>query len=1062
MAINFPTSLDSLTNPLGTDSVQAVSHAAQHADTNDAIEALEAKVGADNSTVTTSLDYRIRQLELNPVTGTASKIEQVVVNNTGSTLLKGQAVYASGSVGASGKLRVSLSSNSAESSSSKTFGILAEDIINGGEGLLVTEGLLEGIDTTGASDGDPVWLGSTAGSKIFGLAGKPSAPAHLVFLGIVVRGGNANNGSIFVKIQNGFELEELHNVAIATLADNQVLRYDTTTGLWKNETIDNLFDPAGAAAAAETAANEYTDEAVSSLGNSLPDTYVPISAVGSVDGVASLGPDGKVPLSELDIDPTIQSVAAAMITGGTHTNLSVTYDSVNKLLNFTAQGGGGANVSISASAPASPNSGDLWLDSDTATLYAYDGAFWVEISGAGGGGGGGSGNFILSETAPTSPSEGDTWFDTANAKLYVYYDSFWIEAIATGATGPTGPMFLDYQGAWNSSVGYVNNEGVTYNGSLWRLNSANSPAGTTPSTPNWQLIVQKGDKGDTSELSIGTITTVPYGTPANVTNTGTSTDAIFNFTLPSGPRSTIAIGDVTDVDFGTPPTVTNVGTTSDAVFDFELTTGRASTVTVGTVTTADYSDPATVTNIGTTSDAIFNFSIPQGVPGEFNVSPTAPVNPVEGNVWYNSTNGRAYVYYDNYWVEYAIGPTGATGPMFLDYQGHWDPLEDEYVRYDGVSYNGSLWILNSATSNAGQIPSTPNWTLVVQKGDKGDAAATVQVGTTTTIAPGNPASVTNSGNTSDAVFNFSIPSGPAATIAVGDVNDVVYGNPPTVTNSGNTSAAVFDFEIPAGRAATVNVGAVTTVVDGNPATVTNSGDASDAVFDFQIPAGPRSTIAIGDVTDVDFGTPPTVTNVGTTSDAIFDFELTTGRASTLAVGTVTTGSYSSQASITNVGTSSDAVFNFSIPQGIPGDFNVGVNPPSNPLTGHIWYNSNTGRAYIYYDGYWVEFSPGFVGPQGPAGSGLTPEEISANTTLSSGYRYFVDTTASRTLTLPASPVLNDEIEILDSTGSAGSNNIILDRNLNKINGTTSNLTINTNGSWTKLVFTGSVYGWKAV
>lgn len=63
MATNFPTSLDSLTNPQGTDSVQAVSHAAQHANANDAIEALEAKVGADNSAVTTSLDYRVRTLE---------------------------------------------------------------------------------------------------------------------------------------------------------------------------------------------------------------------------------------------------------------------------------------------------------------------------------------------------------------------------------------------------------------------------------------------------------------------------------------------------------------------------------------------------------------------------------------------------------------------------------------------------------------------------------------------------------------------------------------------------------------------------------------------------------------------------------------------------------------------------------------------------------------------------------------------------------------------------------------------------------------------------------------
>jgi hypothetical protein len=63
MATNFPTSLDSLTNPSGTDSMSSPSHAGQHADANDAIEALQAKVGADSSAVTTSHDYKIDALE---------------------------------------------------------------------------------------------------------------------------------------------------------------------------------------------------------------------------------------------------------------------------------------------------------------------------------------------------------------------------------------------------------------------------------------------------------------------------------------------------------------------------------------------------------------------------------------------------------------------------------------------------------------------------------------------------------------------------------------------------------------------------------------------------------------------------------------------------------------------------------------------------------------------------------------------------------------------------------------------------------------------------------------
>ena len=94
-------------------------------------------------------------------------------------------------------------------------------------------------------------------------------------------------------------------------------------------------------------------------------------------------------------------------------------------------------------------------------------------------------------------------------------------------------------------------------------------------------------------------------------------------------------------------------------------------------------------------------------------------------------------------------------------------------------------------------------------------AATIAVGTTTTLAPGNPATVVNSGTPNAAVFDFGIPAGPAgpagpsgapgapgaaATIAVGTTTTLAPGNPATVVNSGTPNAAVFDFGIPAGPA----------------------------------------------------------------------------------------------------------------------------------------------------------------------------------------------------------------------------------------------------------------------
>lgn len=61
MSTNFPNQLDSLSNPNATDSLNG--HAAQHANANDAIEALQAKIGIDGSEDPNSIDYKVYTLE---------------------------------------------------------------------------------------------------------------------------------------------------------------------------------------------------------------------------------------------------------------------------------------------------------------------------------------------------------------------------------------------------------------------------------------------------------------------------------------------------------------------------------------------------------------------------------------------------------------------------------------------------------------------------------------------------------------------------------------------------------------------------------------------------------------------------------------------------------------------------------------------------------------------------------------------------------------------------------------------------------------------------------------
>jgi hypothetical protein len=86
--------------------------------------------------------------------------------------------------------------------------------------------------------------------------------------------------------------------------------------------------------------------------------------------------------------------------------------------------------------------------------------------------------------------------------------------------------------------------------------------------------------------------------------------------------------------------------------------------------------------------------------------------------------------------------------------------------------------------------------------------------------------------------------------------------------------------------------------------------------------------------------------------------------------------------------------------------------------------------------------------------------ISANQTLVVGYRYFVNTSAARTLTLPASPSVGDEIQVFDATNTAATYNITLGSNSLKINGTVQDAELDTNGVAVALVYTGSTYGWR--
>lgn len=152
-----------------------------------------------------------------------------VRNQTGVPLLKGDVVYTSGANGTHVQVTKALATT--DTTSATTMGFVYEDIAHGADGYVVTSGYILGVNTNGYTAGQSIYLsGTTAGHWT---TTKPQAPIHNVYLGVITR-INANNGSIYVHPQNGYELDELHSVKITNPQDGQTLKYQASTGLWIN------------------------------------------------------------------------------------------------------------------------------------------------------------------------------------------------------------------------------------------------------------------------------------------------------------------------------------------------------------------------------------------------------------------------------------------------------------------------------------------------------------------------------------------------------------------------------------------------------------------------------------------------------------------------------------------------------------------------------------------------------------------------------------------------------------------------------------------------------------
>ena len=265
-----------------------------------------------------NISGQLQELPIGDAVTASSTVILHALNQTGVTIAKGAVVYVSGANGDNPTL--TLASASTEIGSSSTIGFVTATTTTGSICTVLTNGLFEGVDTSSTTAGASVWLSTVAGQVTFGTP--PTQPTHSVFLGKVIR-VQSNNGSIFVAIQNGYELTELHDVLITSAANNNLLAYESSSALWKNVSAIN-----GVSIGATTPSTGVFSSITKSGGTSSQF----LKADGSVDSTAYLQPATNTLTQTLALTANLATTGVTITQSGAGAALRLTQSGTGNTL----------------------------------------------------------------------------------------------------------------------------------------------------------------------------------------------------------------------------------------------------------------------------------------------------------------------------------------------------------------------------------------------------------------------------------------------------------------------------------------------------------------------------------------------------------------------------------------------------------------------------------------------------------------------------------------------------------------------------------------------------------
>jgi len=326
-----------------------------------------------------------------PLASHAETTQATVRNASGADMLPMQVVYIDGALG--NRPTVALAQANSEATSAGTYAMLEAGILNNTDGTVITSGTVMNLDTSSYVDGDKLYLSPSTPGGVTTI--KPSAPNHMVYVGTVTR-SHPTQGTIQLRIANGFELEELHNVSAQTPSNNDLLAYETATSLWKNKSFATLGLLTSAAAGTTYApifSPTFTGTVSLPSGSIIPG-YATTAALGSYAPLAGATFTGKVttvasatgtagfrlPSGTAPTSPTVGDLwyngtnlvvrSASANCTIPNSNASISYVAGFKQTFAHSTSAAAINITAAASSnPTTPSTGDVWHDSTTGTNH---------------------------------------------------------------------------------------------------------------------------------------------------------------------------------------------------------------------------------------------------------------------------------------------------------------------------------------------------------------------------------------------------------------------------------------------------------------------------------------------------------------------------------------------------------------------------------------------------------------------------------------------------------------------------------------------------------------------